>query len=71
MFAVELKNGLYCFPLDNITPKEIKVTFEASNIQLELWHRKLAHICSDLIINACRQNGVRFFFYIKEQWFSL
>ena len=60
MFRAQLKDGLYCIDLDNTIHKEIKkITFEASNTQLELWHRKLVHISSDLTINAYRQNGVR------------
>ena len=60
LFTATLKNGIYYLHPDYLKQKfSKKVTFEASNTQMINWHRKLARVSSDLIINTYKHKGVR------------
>jgi hypothetical protein len=60
LFTAKLKNGIYyLFPENFRSRIPKKVSFETSNTQMETWHKRLAHVSSELIENTSKNKGVK------------
>lgn len=61
IFKAFLKNGLYCTTPKIVNNPSKHVTFAYNtkvNEKLELWHKRLSHICPTVLDRTCKTEGV-------------